>query len=112
MIKFVTVDRLRPGVTLAKDVYGIDTFTGHIIMLKAGQLLSMAHITKLMGLDLQGVYINDHTSAAPIIPEEDRTEIYKLIDDLQASADPAYFSLYKEKIEEANAALQIGRAHV
>ncbi len=105
MIKFVTVDRLRPGVTLAKDVYGIDTFTGHIIMLKAGQLLSMAHITKLMGLDLQGVYINDHTSAAPIIPEEERTEIYKLIDDLQASADPAYFSLYKEKIEEANAAL-------
>lgn len=105
MIKFVTVDHLRPGVTLAKDVYGIDTFTGRIVMLKAGQMLSMAHITKLMGLDLQGVYINDHAASTPIIPVEEQTEIYKLIDELQTSADPAYFSLYKERIDEANATL-------
>ena len=58
MIKFVSVDRVKPGVTLAKDIYGVDTFTGKIVMLKVGQKLTMAHITKLMGLDLQGIYIN------------------------------------------------------
>ena len=101
MIKFVTVERVRPGVTLAKDVYGVDTFTGKIVMLKSGQTLTMAHITKLMGLDLQGIYISEPPVASNLISGDTKHEIFHLIDELESSATTAFLSLYKEKIEDA-----------
>lgn len=105
MIKFVSVDRIKPGVTLARDIYGIDTFTGHIVMLRAGQTLTMAHITKLMGLDLQGVYINEHITKETIIPDETKAEMVRLFDEFHAHIDNASFGLYNERIGEASSIL-------
>ena len=101
MIKFVSVDRIKPGATLARDFYGIDTFTGRIVMLKAGQTLTMAHITKLMGLDLQGVYINEHSIAPIIIPDATKNEMVHLFDEFHSHIDDASLSLYNNRIEEA-----------
>ena len=105
MIKFVSVDRVRPGVTLARDVYGVDTFTGRIVMLKAGQTLTMAHITKLMGLDLQGIYINEKRVAREIVSDATKRDLINIFDEYHAHIDTASFGLYTEKIEEANAVL-------
>ena len=105
MIKFVSVDRVRPGVTLARDVYGVDTFTGRIVMLKAGQTLTMAHITKLMGLDLQGVYINEKRVTREIISDATKRELINVFDEYHAHIDIASFGLYTKKIEEANSVL-------
>ncbi|MBR5976717.1 MAG: HD-GYP domain-containing protein [Clostridia bacterium] len=105
MIKFVSVDRVKPGVTLAKDIYGVDTFTGKIVMLKVGQKLTMAHITKLMGLDLQGIYINEPPVASELLTGDTKTELFHLIDELEATGTPAFLSLYKEKIEDASSIL-------
>ena len=105
MIKFVSVDRVRPGVTLARDVYGVDTFTGRIVMLKAGQTLTVAHITKLMGLDLQGVYINEKRVNREIISDATKRELISVFDEYHAHIDIASFGLYTDKIEEANSVL-------
>lgn len=102
MIKFVTVDRIQPGVTLARDIYGIDTFTGKIVMLKAGQTLSMAHITKLMGLDLQGVYINEKTNSDIIIQESTKAKLANIFDEFHDHIDSASAELRTDKIDEAN----------
>lgn len=102
LIKFVSVDRVKPGVTLARDVYGIDTFTGRIVMLKAGQTLTVSHITKLMGLDLQGVYINEKRISREIIPSESKRELINIFDDYHSHIDSASFGLYIDKIEDAN----------
>ena len=105
MIKFVSVDRVKPGVTLARDVYGIDTFTGRIVMLKTGQTLTMSHITKLMGLDLQGVYINEKHIVREIIPDANKKDLIKIFDDYHAHIDSASFGLYTDRIDAANGVL-------
>lgn len=101
MIKFVSVDRIKPGVTLARDIYGIDTFTERIVMLKAGQTLTPAHITKLMGLDLQGVYISERKPNEILIPDKTKAELVNLFDEFHAHIDEASLGLYNEYIDDA-----------
>ncbi len=106
MIKFVTVDKIRPGVTLARDIYGIDTFTNRVVMLKAGQELTVGHITKLMSLDLQGVYINERVEAPEIVPSRTRDQMVKLIKDLYNFVEEPTSLLYTEKISATNDILE------
>ena len=98
MIKFVTVDKVYPGVTLARDIYGIDTFTNRVVMLKAGQELTVGHITKLMSLDLQGVYIDEKIEAPEILPSEERKKMEEIIDTLYKFIDKPASGLYTEKV--------------
>lgn len=98
MIKFVTVDKVYPGVTLARDIYGIDSFTNRVVMLKAGQELNVGHITKLMSLDLQGVYIDEKIEAPEIMPSDERQKMKEIIDGLYKFVDKPASGLYTEKI--------------
>ncbi len=107
MVKFVTVDKIKPGVVLARDVYGVDSFTGHVVMLKAGQTLTMAHITKLLGLNLQGVYVHSGKNLNNVIVDtEEKEEIIGRVREIYDIAERTTESLYAGNIEHANNVLQ------
>jgi len=107
LVKFVSVDKVKPGVTLARDVYGVDTFTGRIVMLKANQVLTTAHITKLLGLDLQGIYVHDNKSImSTLIATSEKKEVISNIKELYKIAGKATESIYVGNIENTNDVLE------
>lgn len=107
MIRFVSVEKLKPGTVLARDVYGVDTFTGHVVMLKDGQTLQMASITKLLGLDLQGVYIHDNQDFEPdIVDDSSKREVISRVKEIFDIAEKTTESLYVDNIDHANQVLE------
>lgn len=107
LIKFVSVEKLKPGTVLARDVYGVDTFTGHVVMLKDGQTLQMASITKLLGLDLQGVYIHDNQDFEPdIVDDASKREVIERVKEIFDIAETATERLYVNNIDHVNQALE------
>ncbi len=55
ILKAISIERLEPGMTLARTVTNSDM----IIILSEGTILTNAHITKLQTLDVPVVYIKD-----------------------------------------------------
>lgn len=105
LIKFVPVDRIRPDDTLARDIYGIDTFTGRVVMLKEGQTLTVGHVSRIMGLDLQGIYIYEKVEVPQVVAPATKEGMVDIIN-LIYSFSSSQTGLVAEKIGEANLILE------
>lgn len=108
MISFIPVDKLKPGMVLARDIYGVDNFTSRIVMLRANQKLTLSHITKLISLDLPGVYIhdNENTITPRVVNNEIKQEVLAQVKEIFDISEKASEHLYTGNIEHANDALE------
>lgn len=108
MISFMPVERLKPGMVLARDLYGVDTFTSRIVMLRAGQKLTLSHITKMMNLDVAGVYIHEGSNGMEprVVSNETKQEVLKQIKEIYDISEKTSEYLYAGNIQHANDALE------
>lgn len=58
-MRFLAVDKLRPGMILGRDLYVFDKETSRLAMLKAGQPITRGYIARLKKLEIVGVYVRD-----------------------------------------------------
>ena len=95
-------------MVLARDLYGVDSFTSKIVMLRADQVLTLSHITKLISLDIQGAYIhdNENTIEPKIVKNELKQEVLAQVKEIYDISEKASEYLYIGNIEHANKALE------
>ncbi len=108
MVNFVPVEKLKPGMVLARDLYGVDSFTSRLVMLRAGQTLTISHITKMISLDIQGVYIQEsaETVAPKVVNTELKQEVLTQVKEIFDISEKTSEYLYAENIQHANDALE------
>lgn len=58
-MRFLAVDKLKPGMILGRDLYVFDKETSRLAMLKAGQPITAGYIKRLKKLEIVGVYVRD-----------------------------------------------------
>ena len=102
MIKFETVDKIRPGEVLARDIYGVDTYTGRVVMLRAGQTLTVAHLSRIMGLDLPGLYVYKKVETPEIVAPKTKEGMVEIIDNIYATSNFNATGIYAGKLDDAN----------
>ena len=110
MVNFVSVSHLKSGMILARDLYGIDSCTSKVIMLKSGQKLTVSNITKIMCMEqLTGVYIQSDESfdnENQLVDTKTKKEILNSIQKIYDLSTRTTETLYAETISHANAVIE------
>lgn len=109
MVNFVSVSHLKPGMILARDIYGIDSCTSKVIMLRAGQKLTISIITKMMCMELTGVYIQSDEcfdNENQLVDTTTKKEILNSIQKIYDLSIRTTETLYADTISHANAVIE------
>jgi len=105
MLNFVSAGHLRPGMVLARDIYGIDPATSKVVLLKEGQKLSKAIIEKMINMDLSGVYITgdgNFDRECQVVDNSTKKEVLDSIKEIYDLSNKATEALYAGSISHAN----------
>jgi len=109
MVNFVSVSHLKSGMILARDIYGIDSFTSKVVMLRAGQELTVSIITKMMRMELIGVYVqgNDNFDKEhQLVDTTTKKEILESIHQIYDLSNRTTEALFAGTISHANDVLE------
>lgn len=109
MVSFVSVSHLKPGMILARDIYGIDKVTSKVVMLRAGQELTSSIVIKMMRLELSGVYIHDGDNfdkEYQIVDTSTKDEMLTSIQQIYDLSEKTTEALYSGYISHANDVLE------
>lgn len=105
MVSFISVIHLKPGMVLARDIYGIDKLTSSVVMLRAGQSLTVANIAKIMSMELNGVYIQNREGLDKenqTVKNSTKKEVLDSIQQIYELSEKTTEALYAGCISHAN----------
>lgn len=84
---FVRTEELLPGMCLGRDIHFYDAASQSSIVLKAGQKLTDVHITQMLGVKLDGGYIDTVRSEVRIVSSINQQIRREAISNIHSLAD-------------------------